>query len=150
MVLVLHDMEELNSEQIAKILGVQMGTVRVRLHRARLAVRKEMARLLKGMPEQKSTTKGSALKRPAECRDLFANLSEYLDARVEPRTCEQMRSHIEKCPACVAFLKDLRAAVDRCRSFEVACDPNVAQRMRALMTQEYLRLTGRSKEKPAH
>jgi RNA polymerase sigma-70 factor (ECF subfamily) len=51
-----------------------------------------------------------------------------------------MRAHIEKCPACIAFLKDLRAAVDRCRSFEVACDPNVAQRMRTLMTQEYLRL----------
>jgi RNA polymerase sigma-70 factor (ECF subfamily) len=36
MVLVLHDMEELSSEQIAKILDLQMGTVRVRLHRARL------------------------------------------------------------------------------------------------------------------
>jgi len=51
-----------------------------------------------------------------------------------------MRVHIENCPACVAFLKDLRAAIDRCRSFKVACDPNAAQRMRALMTQEYLRL----------
>ena len=149
MVLVLHDMEELNSEQIAKILDLQVGTVRVRLHRARLAVRKEMARLLKGLPEQKPAPEGSAMKRPAECRDLFANLSEYLDARVEPRTCEQMRAHIEQCPACVAFLKDLRAAVDRCRSFEVACDPVVAERMRALMTQEYLRLTGRAAWRPA-
>ena len=140
MVLVLHDMEELTSEQIAKILDLQLGTVRVRLHRARLAVRKEMSRLLKGMPEPTNLEKQKPARRPAECRELFANLSEYLDARVEPRTCEQMRTHIEKCPACVAFLKDLRAAVDRCRRFEVACDPNVAQRMRALMTQEYLRL----------
>jgi RNA polymerase sigma-70 factor, ECF subfamily len=140
MVLVLHDMEELTSEQIATILGLQMGTVRVRLHRARLAVRKEMWRLLKRMPEQKTTLKAAIAGRPAECRELFANLSEYLDARVEPRTCEQMRAHIEKCPACIAFLRDLRTAVDRCRSFEVACDPSVAQRMRTLMTQEYLRL----------
>jgi RNA polymerase sigma-70 factor (ECF subfamily) len=142
MVLVLHDMEELSSEQIARILDLQIGTVRVRLHRARLAVRKEMARLLKGMPEQKKTAGGATRERPAECRELFANLSEYLDKRVEPRTCEQMRAHIERCPACVAFLKDLRAAVDRCRSLEVACDPDVARRMRALMTQEYLRLMG--------
>ena len=140
MVLVLHDMEELTSEQIARILDLQLGTVRVRLHRARLAVRKEMSRLLKGIPEQKPPEKRTVADRPAECRELFANLSEYLDARVEPRTCEQMRAHIERCPACVAFLKDLRAAVDRCRSFEVACDPDVAQHMRALMTQEYLRL----------
>jgi len=141
MVLVLHDMEELNSEQVARILDLQVGTVRVRLHRARLAVRKEVARLLKGIPEQKSKSQATAIKRPAACRDLFANLSEYLDARVEPRTCEEMRAHIERCPACVAFLSDLRTAVDRCRSFEVACDPKVARRMRALMTQEYLRLT---------
>ena len=140
MVLVLHDMEELNSEQIAKILSLQIGTVRVRLHRARLAVRREMARLLKGLPEEKAAAERTVTERTAECRELFANISEYLDARVEQRTSEQMKAHIEKCPACVAFLRDLRAAVDRCRSFEVACDPDVAQRMRTLMTQEYLRL----------
>lgn len=50
-VLVLHDMEELRSEQIARILDLQVGTVRVRLHRARLAVRKQMADMLEGMPE---------------------------------------------------------------------------------------------------
>jgi RNA polymerase sigma-70 factor (ECF subfamily) len=143
MVLVLHDMEELSSEEVAKILGLQVGTVRVRLHRARLAVRREMQRLLKGMPEKKAPEKVVATQRPRECRELFANLSEYLDARIAPGTCEQMKAHIEKCPACIAFLKDLRAAIDRCRSFEVVCDPRVAQRMRALMTQEYLRLIGR-------
>jgi RNA polymerase sigma-70 factor (ECF subfamily) len=99
-----------------------------------------MANLLKGVPEQAAQEKQTITERPAECRELFANLSEYLDARVEPRTCEQMREHIERCPACIAFLKDLRAAVDRCRSFEVTCDVGVAQRIRTLMTREYLRL----------
>ncbi|UWZ83192.1 sigma-70 family RNA polymerase sigma factor [Occallatibacter riparius] len=140
MVLVLHDMEELESEQIAQILDVQVGTVRVRLHRARLAVRKHMADLLAGMPEKNIVVKPAVTDRPAECRELFANLSEYLDARVEPRTCEQMRAHIEGCPACIAFINDLRAAIDRCRSMEVACDADVAARMRSLMTKEYLRL----------
>jgi len=144
MVLVLHDMEELTSEQIAAILGLQVGTVRVRLHRARLAVRREMASVLDGIPEQGPQERRTTTKRPAECRELFANLSEYLDGRVEPRTCEQMRAHIERCPACVAFLKDLRAAIDRCHSVELACDPDLAHRMRALMTQEYLRLVGTS------
>jgi RNA polymerase sigma-70 factor (ECF subfamily) len=151
MVLVLHDMEELTSDEIARILGLQIGTVRVRLHRARLAVRREMPRLLKGLPEQRSSADTTVTQRPKECRELFANLSEYLDARVEPRTCEQMRAHIAKCPACIAFLKDLRAAVDRCRTLEVTCDAAVAQRMRALMTLEYLRLMGRPTEsEPVH
>ena len=156
-VLVLHDMEELTTEQVAQVLGLQSGTVRVRLHRARLAVRKEMGRTLDDAPEQSGSSqphrKKSAGKkpkrsqatggsRPAECRDLFANLSEYLDGRVEPLTCEAMRRHIESCPACVAFLRDLRGAIDRCRSLEVPCDPAVAPRLRSILTQEYLRLLG--------
>ena len=36
-VLVLHDMEELATDQVAQVLNLQPGTVRVRLHRARLA-----------------------------------------------------------------------------------------------------------------
>lgn len=150
MVLVLHDMEELSSEQIAKILDLQIGTVRVRLHRARLAVRKEMARQLKGIPEKKIETVRAIQARPAECRELFANLSEYLDKRVEPGTCEQMRTHIERCPACIAFLKDLRTAIERCRSLQAECDPIVAQQMRSLLTQEYLRLIGRPELQPAN
>jgi RNA polymerase sigma-70 factor (ECF subfamily) len=139
-------MEDLNSEEVARILGVQVGTVRVRLHRARLAVRKEMTRILKGLPERPQIKDTSLVRRPKECRELFANLSEYIDARMEPRTCEQMRVHIEGCPACVAFLKDLRAAIDRCRALESACDPQVAARMRAMMTQEYLRMMQATEE----
>jgi RNA polymerase sigma-70 factor (ECF subfamily) len=149
-VLVLHDMEELTTEQVAQILGLRQGTVRIRLHRARLFVRKEMNQLLSktsghsnnggpiGKKRKGSASKGS--KRPAECRDLFASLSEYLDGRLEPLTCDQMRGHIEACPSCVAFLRDLRAAIDRCRSLEISCDPTVTLRLRTMLTQEYLRM----------
>jgi RNA polymerase sigma-70 factor (ECF subfamily) len=71
---------------------------------------------------------------------LFANLSEYLDGKVEPVACDQMRGHIEACPSCVAFLRDLRAAIDRCRSLEFSCDPAVAPRLRTILTREYLRM----------
>jgi RNA polymerase sigma-70 factor (ECF subfamily) len=151
-VLVLHDMEELKTEQVAQILGLQPGTVRVRLHRARLFVRKEMSKMLDRAsehPEKRVQTKKNSKgghatdgKRPTECRELFANLSEYLDGRVEPLTCEEMRLHIEACPACVAFLRDLRGAIDRCRALQLPCDPAVAPRLRSILTQEYLRLLG--------
>jgi RNA polymerase sigma-70 factor (ECF subfamily) len=149
-VLVLHDMEELTTEQVAQILDLQPGTVRVRLHRARLSVRKEMNRMLEDAPHQpadreRSTTKSGGRRtkggrRPTECRELFSNLSEYLDGRVEPRSCEEMRGHIEACPACVAFLRNLRVAIDRCRSLEIPCDSAVAPRLRSILTQEYLRM----------
>ncbi|MDR3776439.1 MAG: sigma-70 family RNA polymerase sigma factor [Terracidiphilus sp.] len=151
-VLVLHDMEELSTDQVAQILALQPGTVRVRLHRARLSVRKEMSKILEAEPEKAAARKaarkdpqGASSKRgqqPAECRELFLNLSEYLDGRVEPIACEEMRGHIEACPACIAFLRDLRLAIDRCRALEVPCDAAVAPRLRSILTQEYLRLIG--------
>jgi len=141
-VLVLHDMEELTTEQVAKILDLQQGTVRIRLHRARLHVRKEMSNLLNnanvGAKSNKHRSKRG--QRSTECRDLFANISEYLDGKVEPLTCEQMQTHIEACPACVVFLRDLRGAIDRCRTMEISCDSAVVPRLRAILTREYLRL----------
>ena len=139
-VLVLHDMEELTTEEVAEILGLKPGTVRVRLHRARLAVRKEMSRDHAQSDTAQSKKPRSRRRRSPECQELFAGLSEYLDGRVEPRTCEEMTAHIEACPTCVAFLRDLRHAIDRCRALEVPCDPGVAQRLRAILTQEYLRM----------
>jgi RNA polymerase sigma-70 factor (ECF subfamily) len=152
MVLVLHDMEELDTEQVATILGLQTGTVRVRLHRARLGVRKQMARLLDETTGKRSEAnpakkarKGVLAKsnqRPPECRELFANLSEYMDGRVQAPACDQMRAHIEACPSCVAFLRELRTAIDRCRSLNIPCDSAVAPRLRSILTQEYLRMLG--------
>lgn len=152
LVLVLHDMEELDTELVARILNLQTGTVRVRLHRARLALRKEIALILHGGPSgysaapKRRSLRAKARKstaQPQKCRELFAALSEYLDGRIEPNACEKMAAHIESCPACVAFLRDLRAAIDRCRSLEVACDPLVTSRLQAMLTKEYLRLMGK-------
>jgi RNA polymerase sigma-70 factor (ECF subfamily) len=146
MVLVLHDMEELSTEQVAKVLNLQAGTVRVRLHRARLSVRKQMTQMLAGAAQQpksaKPARKSAGPRRTGACREIFANLSEYLDGAMEPRTCDEMRAHIEACPACVAFLRSLREAIDHCRGLDVPCDPDVAARLRNLLNQEYLRMVG--------
>jgi RNA polymerase sigma-70 factor (ECF subfamily) len=42
-VFVLRDMEELSTEETAQVLGITSGTVKVRLHRARLALREQLA-----------------------------------------------------------------------------------------------------------
>lgn len=145
-VLVLHDMEELSTEEVAKILGLQPGTVRVRLHRARLLVRKELAALTRSIPRMRRAAKKRArkiagtAKRPAECRNLFRNLSDYLDGRIEKPASDRMCEHIEACPACVAFIRDLQSAIERCRALEVKCPEGTVLRLRTLLTREYLRL----------
>ena len=96
-VLVLHDMEEMTTEQVAQILDLQPGTVRVRLHRARLSVRKEMNRIVERAPAPSDCGKPLRMRskriapesgrRPAECRELFLNLSEYLDCLLYTSRC---------------------------------------------------------------
>lgn len=148
-VLVLHDMEELDTELIAQVLGIQPGTVRVRLHRARLGVRKAMALLLDGhsLPSTEIAKgigggSGKTEKRNSACRAIFNNLSELLDRRLDPPICDQIERHIESCPACVAFLKDLSLAIDRCRQFKVPDMEQVHTRLTDLLLAEYLRLMG--------
>src|SRR5438270_260922 len=82
-VLVLRDMEGLNDEDVAEITGLRAGTVRVRLHRARLFVRKE---LMKSWKPRASHRIGSVVphdtspqeRKPARCKAIFAELSNYL------------------------------------------------------------------------
>ena len=138
-VLVLHDMEELDTELVAKILSLRPGTVRVRLHRARLLLRRELDRLLHpGFAAARRREKKS--RPPTKCREIFANLSEYLDRELPPADCDRMRHHIDACPACVAFIEDLKRAIDRCRSLEVCPNEEARPVLRRLLTEEYRRL----------
>lgn len=155
--LVLHDMEDLDLDQIARVLALKPGTVRVRLHRARLAVRRALtARLqnpppaaqsptispLKAPANRRRTARGdrSAAPRPPACREIFAQLSEFLDDRLPRPDCQRMARHIDRCPNCILFLNDLRQAIERCRQLEAGCDAHVGSALRAQLTREYLRL----------
>jgi RNA polymerase sigma-70 factor, ECF subfamily len=142
-VLVLHDMEELDTELVAKILSIQPGTVRVRLHRARLLLRQAMGG--HNRPAGRAgTRKKASVVRSEQCREIFGNLSEYLDGEMAADSCERMQQHIEGCPACVAFIQDLKRAIDRCRRLEVCPEPGAGPALRRLLTEEYLRLTKNS------
>lgn len=139
-VLVLSDMEELNSEQVGRILELKPGTVRVRLHRARLALRKGINHLMEQDRGVAPTASRPSRQPNSECRAVFANLSEYLDRQMEPVSCEKLRAHIHACPACVAFLGELRRGIDRCRKVDATCDAALTDRLRKMLTEEYLRL----------
>ena len=97
-VLVLHDVEELSTEEVAQILNLKEGSVRVRLHRARLFVRKELA---SSPPSARTRGKklppGPALPRSQKCKRIFANLSEYLDGNLDGALCEELERHMAGC-----------------------------------------------------
>ena len=120
-VLVLRDMEGLTDEEVAEITGLRSGTVRVRLHRARLFVRKELMKVKARRPHAgrmiEAVTSRTATKqpRPARCKAMFAELSNYLDEQLDDSLCEELEKHLDGCDACKAFLASLEATIEDCR-----------------------------------
>ncbi len=132
-VLVLRDMEGLTDEEVAEITGFRAGTVRVRLHRARLFVRKELMKNRKS-PRSKaqamiktvaSGTVPTEPPRPARCKAMFAELSDYLDEQLDDSLCEELEKHLDGCGPCKVFLASLAATIDECRKSpcRASCGP---------------------------
>ena len=138
MVLVLHDMEELSTGEVSQITGLHEGTVRVRLHRARLLLRKELARITSGLrPGAIQLRAAAGEQRTFRCRRLFAALSDYMDGVVDEAVCEQMNRHLADCPPCEAFLRSLKQAVERCRSYRPPCGSRRAEQLRRDLIAKY-------------
>lgn len=117
LVLVLRDMEELSDNDVAEITGLKPGTVRVRLHRARLFVRKELARSeATKRPRRPSDVVPEAKPREHTCKAMFAQLSDYLDEELDSSLCEELEKHMGGCEPCQAFLTSLKRTVERCRT----------------------------------
>ena len=139
LVLVLHDMEGLTTAEVARIADLREGTVRVRLHRARLLLRRHLARMSRshGVVASIPTTAEKPRKQSRRCRQMFAALSEYMDGLVDDLSCEQMEKHLNECKPCVAFLDSLKSAVEQCRSFQPECDPERAAQLRGELLEKY-------------
>jgi RNA polymerase sigma-70 factor (ECF subfamily) len=135
MVLVLHDMEELSTAEVAQILGLREGTVRVRLHRARLMARRHFV--------QAEGSSGRVIhaareaRRPPGCRTLVAALSDYMDGVIDEAMSDEMDRHISDCEPCQAFVASLRDAVRRCHAYQPAIDSERAERMRRELRPKY-------------
>jgi RNA polymerase sigma-70 factor (ECF subfamily) len=143
LILVLHDMEELSDADIAEITGLRPGTIRVRLHRARLFVRKELARQGRHPISPRTRIPAPETKLPApqgqgRCKELFAELSNYLDDALDDSLCEELEKHMNGCQPCKAFLSSLEETIERCRQIpNKPPDPHIAARLRRELLSQY-------------
>jgi RNA polymerase sigma-70 factor (ECF subfamily) len=140
--LVLRDMEGLSDDEVAEITGVRPGTVRVRLHRARLFVRKELMRTwMAGVGKKVRAQRPQQDEhRPARCKAMFAELSDYLDEQLDDSLCEELERHMSGCQPCQAFVATLEATIKQCRNSERDCPPRKAARLREELMHKYQRL----------
>lgn len=123
-ILVLRDMEGFTDEEVGEITGLRQGTIRVRLHRARLFVRRELTKLNEGAKHgitgrlQRNVGAPSGTGR---CRKVFAGLSDYLDGELDDFSCEEIETHMNGCEPCKKFLRSLESTIQRCQQSPADC-----------------------------
>jgi RNA polymerase sigma-70 factor (ECF subfamily) len=119
-ILVLRDQEGFTTREAAGIVGIGEALAKVRLHRARLALRKE----LEG---QLGRAAGGAAARPPaapsphprgamSCREMARHLSEYLDGELQEALRLAIDAHGGECPPCRAFVRTLGRTVEAVRA----------------------------------
>jgi RNA polymerase sigma-70 factor, ECF subfamily len=147
-VLVLRDMEGLTDEEVTEITGLRSGTVRVRLHRARLFVRKELMKGLNARSRREAVASRASShqlpsndqSRPGRCKAMFAELSDYFDEQLDDSFCEELERHLNGCGPCKAFLSSLEATIEQCRTTPAECPPSKkASRLRTQLMKNYER-----------
>lgn len=106
-VLVLRDVEGLSAPEAAEVLGISVDAVKSRLHRARVAVRRELAPIL-GSPAVETP-------RRSTCPDVLALFSQHLDGELDPRVCAAMEAHLADCSPCRGACESLKRTLAVCR-----------------------------------
>jgi len=132
-VLLLRDGEGLSAPEVAEVLGIRVDAVKSRLHRARLAVRDQMAPLLGILP--KPTTAS-----PRNCPDVLTLFSRHLENEIDPELCKRMELHLAECSGCRDDCESLKKTLALCRSSADVSVPihvqeSVRHAIRALLRQ---------------
>lgn len=99
----LRDIEERSTEETAEILGASRAAVKVRLHRARLALREKLSGYLnQDVPPETATM---------TCEQLIPYLSDYIDNSIDEPLATAARQHIATCPHCHVLVDTTRQTI---------------------------------------
>ncbi len=101
--LILRDVEGLSAEQAAEVIGIEVGALKSRLHRARMGLRAALA----GSLGEADTAE--------PCPELAAELSAYVGAEIDQATCVQIEQHLATCTRCAGACDALKRTVSLCR-----------------------------------
>lgn len=123
-VLVLRDVEGLSAPEVAGILGLSVDAVKSRLHRARVAIREELAPAL-GLP-------AITPPRGPLCPDVLTMFSQHLEGDIDPGTCASMEAHLAQCRHCHEACESLKRTLATCRQLPTPdVPPSVAKSVHA-------------------
>lgn len=101
-VLVLRDVEGLSAQEAAEVVGIEVGALKSRLHRARMALRTRLASVVAAEPEP--------------CPELAQELSAYAASEIDQAACVRIEEHLASCPRCTGACDALKRTVSMCKS----------------------------------
>lgn len=101
-VLVLRDVEGLSAEEAADVVGIEVGALKSRLHRARMALRAKLAGVIATAPEP--------------CAELAQELTAYAASEIDQAMCVKIEQHLATCPRCTGACDALKRTVSLCKS----------------------------------
>lgn len=104
-VLILRDVEGLSAEEAAQVVGIEVGALKSRLHRARLQLREHLSTLLGE----------GAQDRAQGCPELAQELAAFAAQEVDQATCMRIEDHLSHCPRCAQACESLKRTVSLCR-----------------------------------
>ena len=116
-VLLLRDVEGLTAPEVARVLGIGLEAVKSRLHRARLAMRVQLAPVL----EPSRSAAG------ASCERVLSVLSRHIEGDLDARACASMEAHVATCPSCRSACDGLRRTLAVCSGYVGAAVPSEVQ-----------------------
>jgi RNA polymerase sigma-70 factor (ECF subfamily) len=105
-VLILRDVEGLSAEEAAKVIGIEVGALKSRLHRARTELRERLVAVLGD---------DSELGGEAPCPELAEELSSHAADEIDQTTCARIEEHLQRCPRCAKACAGLQRTVSFCK-----------------------------------
>lgn len=125
-VVVLHDMEQWKTREIAELQGISLPAAKQRLRRGRMMLVTALA---------EGNERRMMLKEvPMRCWDARKHVSDYLDGLLEEETSKVVESHLSVCPTCpplYAALVDAHAGLADHRDSDSVVPPDVRKRIMA-------------------
>jgi RNA polymerase sigma-70 factor (ECF subfamily) len=102
--LVLRDVEGLSAEEAASVVGVEVGALKSRLHRARFTLKQQLSAVLDDAADA------------AGCPELTQELAAYAASEIDQAACVSIEQHLARCPRCTAACDSLKRTVSLCRA----------------------------------
>jgi RNA polymerase sigma-70 factor, ECF subfamily len=102
--IVLRDVEGLSAEEAALVVGIEVGALKSRLHRARLGLKQQLSAVLDAEPGA------------ITCPELAHELAAYAGSDIDQAACDRIEKHLATCPNCRDACDALKRTVSLCRA----------------------------------